>query len=292
MNIPFRLMPLLSLCALLSGCLFGGSSDSDPQGQSREVGAYTVSGDKIIIGPQIYTDQYCDGSTLNVHRDTSDGDTLQYQVNGNTLVLSYAEPGLGLGQTIIKHTLTFARFGTGTGLSGTWRAVSIGHEVISGALTDSEEAAEAKDDAQGTAEYAKREFLVSFSGGKFSTFVEVSFAQNFAQEWNGEFDNDPTYADSARYDIELSVVDANHVRLKGRKIGETVDIAYSGAGDQTFTSSNPDHKAQTYYVTPSSCPNERPTWYQDFLTANSKSFTYLQKRGARVKAHAFKAFRQ
>jgi hypothetical protein len=270
----------LAASLLLTGCLTGGGKGGDvPPTQGDFTSTYTVMGDKIITPPQVHTDKHCSGDQLQTYSDTSTGDTLTFALGPNTLTLFTPGRPDSAG-TVIRLKLIFTRTGIGAGLEGTWTYSDAGYEVISGTMT-----AEEISDMERTMTlmrdfYASSHFALTFIGGTLTTYLTFDRAKDFLEEWNATQDPDPSYADSARYAVTAKALDANTVELTGRASGEVVQIHFSANGDETYSSSDPAHATTVNYDQPTTCPNQKPDWYQAFLEANRKGPIFTLKRGA------------
>jgi hypothetical protein len=158
-------------------------------GQNSTNYTYTVSGDTIIVYTPLVTQirSSCLNNTLVSRLDTLEEasiDTLTFVLtdNGNTLTLDQ------------KAVLT--RVGTGTGIQGTWTAISESLTLTIGPST-------------------------------ITSTVTRDYADNFVKVWNRRPPADQ---------VTVAKASANLVTLTGTTTGEVVTILWSGAGDMTYSS--------------------------------------------------------
>lgn len=105
----------------------------------------------------------------------------------------------------------------------------------------------------------------------FSEYTDLDFAAQYIDNWNGKF-NPFVVPESAKYDIDLRLVDKYTVEFRGLKSMEIVNFSFYPNYDHIYTSSDPTHAPLRYYGTPKTCPNPyEPAWYKGFLDANRKS---------------------
>lgn len=282
-----RNLVLTSVVSL--GLFLGGCSEETPvqssdeqteapdeqTGEPDEVMEYTISGDNLITSSEqtVYTYSYCDGDSLVSEADTSEAylDTIPFSVSGNTLKIAFDEEYFDEAETILITIWgLLSRTGSGSGIEGKWSSSDVEYTVTEGSLTEDE-----KNEVEAwlTLYRAEMNMDVEISNGKIEVYYldsdDSALADVFIMVWNGEYNDDPSWSDSARYDITVTKVDASTVQLKGNKTDETVTIALSEE-KETYSSSDPENETGTYYYDPVTCPNEVPTWYYDFLYNNSK----------------------
>jgi hypothetical protein len=212
----------------------------------------------------------------------STADTVAYFVTRNLLGLESGE-NANLGVTdstaAIRWYIGFVREGSGSGLTGLWRADHWEYRVIRGTLTSDERAAI---DSFLATPASRQEFQdyfgdmeVEFSSTAWRIYrAPVCNADVFIDKWNAPFNGyDATNADSARFDIVVTKLSCDSIRLFGIKNTETVDITWNAAGDMSYGSSDTTHHAYTWYVMPQTCPNySTPDWYENaFRIPNLKA---------------------
>jgi hypothetical protein len=264
----YALYPLgLLFAAVLTGCLSGNSSDgpADPGDVTNTI-PYNVAGNTIISGPIIYTETYCNGDLLRTESDTSDADTLVFQITGSKLTVFGYDDTLQSG-AVIELVSVFTREGSGTGLRGLWTGSSQVYRVISGTLSEEEESRLEENERISARYMAIHRSWVRFTDNELLVYRDREYAKQFLSEWNGEFSTE-SYADSAQYAITVKAVDRNTVELNGRENGETVRITLDADG-KTYSSDMPGHALHRYLENPTTCPNDyEPAWYWEFLEAN------------------------
>lgn len=263
---------LILAAAVLTGCLFGDSSDdpADP-GEIAHAIPYTYKGDTLITLGYLGPYAYCIGDVLHTETDTMDADTVVFRITGSILTISTDLDTLKSG-AVIEQVLVFERQGSGTGLEGLWSNTREELRVLSGTPSEKENAEleVGRKDRDGRRAY-KRSWA-RFANGILTFFQDVDYAKRFISEWNNGIPGGFT-ADSGLYAIALKELDKNTVELKGLKSGETVRLAISSQG-YTYTSNLPGHNPHRYREMPTTCPNEeKPAWYFLFLSLNSKPST-------------------
>jgi hypothetical protein len=252
----------------------------------EETIGYTATANEITMTEPAGSNcwSYCDGTELVEECDTSSGsdESIPYTLSGNTLSFGVDQSEMESG-AVVQLNMVLTRVGDGTGLQGVWKVTGMSYTVLSGTLTPAEKAeldeAVASDDffdEMGSMELqitATQINVYYLEGG-------YSWADDFIDEWNGEWSSDPSYADSANYNVTVTKVNNNTIKLVGKKNGETVTITWDNSAETiTYTSTDAAHSAHTYYENPTSCPNNYyPSWYYEFLSANSKG---LMKAGGR-----------
>ncbi|GEM_PF-1861655 len=291
-----RLLLVSPLVAtLLSGCLTGGDSGSNPPGFKNEVGPYRVEGAKIItLAGQVKARNYCsytagNKDTLIQKMDTSRADTSSYELDGGTLRLFFSKPDTLYSDSnaavsaVISIYSSFERSGSGSGLDGQWIFHGSGYRVLSGALTPEQMKNQDKSIARSNFTAQHGILTVTLSGSVITTYQDMRTAELFVASWNGIFQDSAKYADSSRYDISVRAVDKLTVEMKGRKTGETVYYTEENDRSRTYKSDSAAHIEYHYSPNPTSCPNSSsPQWFRDFKTANTKpgSNGTLGKRGS------------
>jgi hypothetical protein len=268
-----------------SGGVYGPSSSP---GTMTMTGTFRVSGDSIYVTATTPADtmRYCMGDSLVVQIDsanTQQESGIPYSISNNTLTLTESFPDMsGAGYTIGLN-INFSRVGSGIGVEGTWNLASITYVVLAGTAPDS---IKHEVDSMNT---AMNQMLASgevsmqytFSGTQFTAVQSYTYnwADYYVSSWT-----DCSYAygaDTCSYDVTVVKLNSSTVQMHGKTSGETVTITWNGAGDMTYTSSDPTHLAFTYYMNPVSCPNDyMPDWFATFLTANAKPGLGLPKKSA------------
>jgi hypothetical protein len=280
----------IPVLAIFLTCGKGNNNPTGPSG--TKVNDYTIgyhaSGDSLSIttSQYIYSSKYCIGDSLISYSDTSQANTsiTVYELTGNTLrLLNSTMDTLPTSGAVIRYYSELTRVGNGTGLIGIWKYTGESYNVISGMLqpaeVDSLDAMEAMDDSMLVSMVAEYQF----TGSQINLYMSGSsdYASEFINyEWDYSY-LDPTYADSALYNVTIKKVSENKLTLTGNVTHEVVTIQWVSSGapsyiqenfTETFTSStNVAHPVHTYYSNPQTCPDDNyPAWWQDFLTANQK----------------------
>jgi hypothetical protein len=269
--------------AVLLSCGNSGGGVNGPSGINNSVtftGTYRVSADSIyvaIITPAD-TARYCNGNSLVVGQinpaDTQPESGIPYSISNNTLTFTIPLD-TSAGQVALIET--FTRSGFGIDVHGTWNATSISYQVLNGTLPDSTK--RFLDSLVVAANQSLASGNVStqyiFSGTQFTEVISskdmsssYGWADYFVSSWTNC--NYSSGLDTCSYAVTVVKLSSSSVQLHGKTSGETVTITMSGAGDETYTSSDPTHHTGTYYAKPVSCPNSTPDWFTTFLSANAK----------------------
>ncbi|MDB5049333.1 MAG: hypothetical protein JWO30_2404 [Fibrobacteres bacterium] len=268
----FRTLP--ALAALLLAACFGTDPDGSftPGGLSRDLGTYSVSGDKIITDRGIDSIGYCNRDSLTIRIDSTRFDTSRFQLKGDSLYLFQDSGSLDSAEVISRWSL--ARMGSGTGLTGVWMLIATEDILLSGVFTQQEKDQQARSRAVQAANHSEFPLYFRYDGSRLTVFGSDESAKLFISVWNrgNGYDSIP---DGSRYDIALSVLDKKTVGLQGRISGEKVRIVLDyderACEIRTYSSDNPAHATQVYNPRPRTCPNPyEPQWYLDFLGANTK----------------------
>ncbi len=250
----------------------GGGGTVTPGAELVETMNYTTSGSTIIMTeiPGVVTCySYCDSLTLVQECDTSGGsDTSQYVLSGDTLKTLMDLDTLP-SNAVVAYWMIAVRKGTGTGLQGVWTVTGATYQVLSGTPTQAELT-------------MIQQELAYFSPGSGNT-MEVQITANqvklyevssitFAQELVMGLSE---ALDTSLFDLTVTVVNANTVKVKGNVTNEEVTITYNSTAETvTYTSSVAAHAAHVYYENPTTCPNdEMPPWLPVFLVGNMKTQT-------------------
>jgi hypothetical protein len=245
---------------------------SDPEGPQLPVvkgslrPAFKVVGDKVIQ-PDFYFDyDWCSLDSLKHEHARLSGDTMDVELSENRLILvqhPYPRPS----GVVYREAWTFARTGSGTGLTGRWEEQEITYRIAHGVLGPADSL-----ELDTLVRTAKRRFQIEtysavFAGDSMVLERHVDQLQGFVGSWNGYVPRPDT--DSARLDVELKILDSVTVELKGRKNGETVRIEVH-EDRIAYTSDNPAHPSGTWYVDPKSCPQGVNWFYTTFREENKK----------------------
>jgi hypothetical protein len=99
-----------------------------------------------------------------------------------------------------------------------------------------------------------------------STITVIESSSSDADYFIEDWIDDPQ-ADN----VTVTKASANSVTMTGNTTGEIVTITFSSTGI-SYSSTLSEHAAGTYYYNPTSCPNNDPEWYYEFLMANSSGF--------------------
>ncbi len=264
--------PTLAALAF-SGCLTGGGSGQNPplpSGKPETTLPYVVQGDRIISLTNADTSYGCHGDTLSSRIEINPADTVRFDLNQDTLTLvlsTYTAQSGGVMERIQR----LARTGGLGGLEGTWRYLGQDNRLVSGNLT-AEEKAQFDDDLAG-ARFSDsfKDVVYVIDSGFIRIYEDEMTAERALARWNG---NDPgagKTADSAKYDMDLRIVDQYTVEYRGLRTSETVRVTEMPNGDLDFVSLDPGHPPAHVRTHPTSCPQEIiPAWYIDFLTQNRK----------------------
>jgi hypothetical protein len=270
---PFRSVLMAGHCALLlaaaalAGCLFDNSSGApkDP-GPVTNTTTYSVKGNTITLLPSTRSHAYCDMDTLKTLIDTLKGDTVEFQIAGPALRVTWDRDTMESGAVVLQSAV-FSRQGSGTGLNGLWLSSGQEYKVVSGTLTESEKAGyDRYVDYEADRRIETKSWL-RFADGKLTGYESKDHAALFIREWNSdEYGRLPM---TMTYAIDVLAIDPLTIELKGRMNGETVRIAWSGREDAAYSSSMPAHATYRHFRDPTSCPNDNgPQWYGEFLQAN------------------------
>ena len=258
-------------CLALCGCLF--SNDPNRQsGPDTEGLPYSLIGNRIVHPAHADTFITCEQDTV-LHRDIfmSHADTLEFRIDSGFLTLD--QPIFMSESTwVVKWTTRYRRVGPGSGIEGIWADAAPGYRIISGTLT-AEEHAYVKSVVDNDGRFVTHgKDTLRFSPTRYRETLDLDVAGLFLDEWNGAYSGtSPENADSARYDIEVKIVDRKVVDMIGRRSREVVRMVGDDQGNRTYTSNNPDHPMRRFRVDPESCPNYYwPDWIVEFESFNSK----------------------
>jgi len=252
-------------------------------------GSYRVIGqDSIVVylsadSPSL---TYCDGDSLVVIDSfLQDSAVSSYEFVGDSLFMYIPEPAdtLDSSRAVVVYASVYVRSGSGSGLLGTWRGVGVEPRVLSGTPTAEEltELEQMKEWFAASWAVYETEPILTFTETTYSFVYSVCAGNAFVYDWNNRDPIDMMFdlpADSARYDIGVSA-DCNVVTLVGNVSGEVVTITYVKADgaefmvetDEIYTSSDSGHARTTVYANPTTCPNDLPAWYDQFLGDNVQS---------------------
>lgn len=262
----------LSLAVLaLSGCLSGGEGGENPQapsGNPDKTYPYVVQGDEIIDPPTADTSYGCHGDTLAPRVVPGPADTTPFRINGDTLtlVISVDTPEVGAA---VERVLRLARTAGRDGLEGTWRYLEEDYRIIAGTLTPDGQAQLDADFASIRFRDSFREVVYVIGGGFIRIYEDERTAERAIARWNGSDPSVRKTADSAKYEMDVRIVDKYTVEYRGRRTSETVRVTEKPNGDLDFVSLDPSHPPAHILTTPTSCPPEViPAWYFEFQAAN------------------------
>jgi hypothetical protein len=272
-NAWFRALP--ALAAFFLAACFGTNPDGGftPGGLSRDLGTYSVSGDKIISDRGIDSIRYCNRDSLIIRIDSTRFDTIRFQLKGDSLYQFLDSGSLDSAEVISRWTL--ARMGSGTGLTGVWMLIATEDILLSGVFTQQDKDRQARFQAVQAANRTEFPLYFRYDGSRVTVFGTDESAKSFISVWNRGNGYD-SITDGSRYDISLTVLDNKTVGLQGRISGEKVRIVLDyderAREIRAYSSDNPAHATQIHYPRPTTCPNPyEPQWYLDFLGANTKS---------------------
>ena len=205
---------------------------------------YTSAGDSIVATMNV---NMCDSTGLK-HVTTM---TMKYIITGETLSVWYASStGDALSADQSAGILVYLRQGRGSGLIGTWTMIG-GKDSLSSPV-----------DTTG-AGYSTSD-VTEFTGTTMDSYCKGTPAQNAYETYKALFASMPEYQITVTQPNDLTV------QLHGATSGETVSITYAADYSSiTFSSSVQGNAPHTYYLNPSTCPNDiMPTWFYSFLEAN------------------------
>jgi hypothetical protein len=265
----------LLFSGFLSGCFVSDGSPEQPLAVSADyLGAYTVSGDRMIMVTQGDTASWCAGSERRITALPAEVDTLEFSLAGDRLVVLNSPEADGPADANPRPMVRIAweaeRVGRGSGLEGHWRIRRFDHQVVSGALGDSlarawKDRIEAwrVGNSLGVSE-------IEFREGRAYARKDIRWADLFLAEWNGDLDP-AVAADSALLDIDVKVLDKYTVELAGRKTGEAVRVAFDAkTGLRSYSSSAPNRPVQAEDREPGACSQGKESWFPAFLAENAR----------------------
>lgn len=243
------------------------------------VGAYTVSGDRIFMVTSGDTSSWCEGAERKVSAHPAESDTLEFRLDGDRLkVLNSPERDLdavaaaaaGAAAPVVRIGWEADRVGRGSGLDGHWRIDRIDYYLVDGDLDEASRAAWERrlrawrrGNALGVSE-------MEFKDGHAYARSAIRWAELFVAEWNGDLAAEAgATPDSARYQVEASLLDARTVRLLGRKSGENVSIAFAEDGERRLSSDKEGREPYSQSREPASCPEPGDAWLGAFLADNT-----------------------
>lgn len=264
----------LALAVLaLSGCLTGGGSGQNPplpSGKPETTLPYIVQGDRIIFSPTEDTSYGCQGDSLSSRIEINPADTIRFELNQDTLTLVLSTYTAQSGGAVERIQRLARTDGLG-GLEGTWRYLGQDDRLVSGTLTAEEQAQFDGDLAGARFSDSFKEVVYVIDSGFIRIYRDEKTAERALARWNG---NDPVTektADSAKYDMDLRIVDKYTVEYRGRRTSETIRVTEMPNGDLDFVSLDPAHPPAHVRTSPTSCPADIiPVWYLDFRTQNRK----------------------
>lgn len=82
------------------------------------------------------------------------------------------------------------------------------------------------------------------------------------------------------YEVSDTIIGDRTMRITGDISGEVVTVNWDAQGNAAWSSSNASHAPGTVYANPTTCPNDPPAWYQEFLTDNQTQAQAKRKTGA------------
>jgi hypothetical protein len=163
------------------------------------------------------------------------GDSLFIQIDTETF---YPETlMIGDDSVLLWHNDTLTRVDPGSGIQGKWIW------------------------ATDTLLYGYPYYGVIFQIGPSTVTISISESDKFLMF--------PWLLRNPQPDISITKTSFYTVFLTGNITGEVVTITWNAAGDETYASNNKQHTQTVYYKKPNTCPNNRPDWYYQFLTANT-----------------------
>jgi hypothetical protein len=245
------------------------SNPTSPSGTVQTTENYSVSGSTLTFYTAAGASTYCYGDSLVVSQ--ADSSVTQFQISGNTLT-TFNDPdtnnyGEYLDSNLVYQSYdVFTRISGGPGLTGSWSLTSIGYTVLRGSLTAAEKSSL---DSEYSSTAPISNAVVEFSGNTVKIQMSLSYAEFFYSSLNSFY--------GTGSGITLTMVGANAVRMTGTISGEVVTLTFANNGDETYSSSIQSHAATTVFVKPTTCPNDVPAWFTEFLQANENSGATLYK---------------
>ena len=288
------LIAVAAVGTLFIQCIFFQSS-TEPNGAGGltlvSSHSYVTIGGNKIIDTIVDTSYGCQGSLLQVYKDTSI-DSQSYDLQGNTLsylrdeslftydpiTMSYSASA----HAVVQFKQGFTRVGSGSGLQGRWKFTEYSYSVLSGALTSADSGYVTLSDEAGIIKgflyYGTLE--LQFTATDILGYYDYQSAKSFLDDWNGTPYGqapDSLKAIGALYNIYVVKVDQYTVRLTGNVTHEVVTEYEGNDGTSITTSNNPQHKVHRYnrngnYDIPK-CPYTADTsgdWIDPFYTDNLK----------------------
>lgn len=272
---------ILSALVFLAACAEQSSSPAEEDTVGfLHIGTYAAD-DSVVITQIVPDTAWLCEDGVRIQRIRQKGpDTAIYRVQDDRLRIwgGYdTVPSSTPSRAILRRFTEFARISTGPGIRGGWRYDTSGFEVQQGSLLPEELRryhAIVEKERQENA-YVARELL--FGQKNIYRRETGRFAELFAARWNRLFDEppfSPANPDSAWHDIDVTVLGAAQVRLKGRKTGETVLLEWiPPANSRRFSSDNPEHPPydEANHLLDLPCfERQRFGWYEAFLSANRR----------------------
>jgi hypothetical protein len=277
------LMASLLAAFCLGSCLQTQSvsdPDADPDTEPEDTGplptsgvshdySYTVRENTLFITrDQVW--RRCVGDSLLADTVRDRTDTIEFELEEDSWRQLKNRETLNSG-AVVRWVRAFKRRGEGTGLEGVWIRPQDSYRVVSGSLDPEERTQQDAMMRNANLSLKYHDDRVTVTDDTYTEYLDIRHAAQFVDLWNGTI-FPGLAAESALYDIELSIVDKYTVELRGRKNDETVKLSRRPNWDLSITSSNPDHAPLHYHGEPESCPNpQEPAWYRAFLDANRKS---------------------
>lgn len=119
---------------------------------------------------------------------------------------------------------------------------------------------------------------ISYQIGPNTVTVVINQAASFIGDWNS--------FQASQYNITVAEISSNSVTLTGNSSKEVVTITWNSAGDEIYSSSKSTNAPSTVKANPTTCPNDSPAWYDQFLSANS-NYIYAKVASVPSAAHSF-----
>jgi hypothetical protein len=259
-------------------------TEPDPSGTLLRSYLFNRSGDTLIIGYDDTINHYCSCQDSTLACTTAvvkgDTDTVICILSGDTLYLETGTDASNLFQdtsVVIRYFFALKRIGGGSGIEGLWQVFLWTYRLIAGTLTSQEKiAVDQAIAAQSNSDYFRiydASMQVLFRGGRMSTYNAVCPADDWMyQVWCAPVFGSANNADSARFNVQVSRLGCDSMRLYGVTSAETVWLSWDQEENLTYRSSDTAHAMYTWSADPQTCPNryEAAWYYSEFLLKNLK----------------------
>lgn len=255
----------------VSSCVFNDSGQAvaeDPISTEK----YALRDGNIVLASYVYTRTFCGLTGELAHVETTRPEfAIPFELSGNTMKWFTGPDYSDRSDLDIRLAKVLTRDGYGSGIEGHWRLSRYEFRVQSGTPT-AEESAYFSDLLSKEDPYTRYNHLHwVITKSTIMDYIDAESALYFRALWNGAEKQTPDSADSAKYDISVSIADKHTVELRGARTGETVRIGIGNDGSRAYASDFAGHEDYRYGTIPETCPNlSAPEWYDQFLEGNEK----------------------